>query len=427
MAGTSPARRLRLSWFLARRYLRGGRAGIGRGARLLAFITWIALGGVTVGVTALIVVIGVMTGMQTELRSKILGSTPHFMVRQSGTSLRLEDWRAVADKAATVEGVVSTAPVAFTKVAVLLRENYAEVLNLFGVQLDSEAPPVTSTEDSLRSGRPPLAHEPGELPRLALGGGLATRMGAFAGDTVKVVPLENLKVSPNGDIVREDWIVAGVFSTGMHQYDLQNGYASIDNVRRLLAVEEGAASWLGGRVADPWRADDVADSVRAALGGWPYFVDPWTATNRELFAALRLEKLAMGVIVSLIVLVASFNIVSTLVMVVANRRREIGILKAMGITRRDTLFVFVLQGLWIGVAGTFAGLALGLVLAVLIERYGLIPIPPDIYFVDRLPVLLSGWDVLWIAAVSLLISLLATIYPARQASRLQPVAAIRRE
>ena len=163
-----------------------------------------------------------------------------------------------------------------------------------------------------------------------------------------------------------------------------------------------------------------------ALGGWPYFVEPWTETHRRLFAALRLEKLAMGVIVSIIVLVASFNIVTALVMLVANRRREIGILKAMGLTRRDTLLVFVLQGLWIGVIGTTAGLALGLILAVLIERYGLIPIPPDIYYVDRLPVLISGRDILWITSVSLLISLLATIYPARQASRLEPIAAIRR-
>ena len=426
--GTSLRHRLRLSWLLAHRYLRGGRARSGRRSRFLTFITWIALGGVTVGVTALIVVIGVMTGMQTELRSKILGSNPHFMVRQAGTSLRLEDWRMVAEKTRAVEGVVATAPVAYTKVAVVLREDYAEVLDLFGVQLDSDAPPVTATEDSLRSGRFPLRREPGELPRLVLGGDLAARMGVFVGDTVRIVALENLRVGPNGEIVpiAEDWVVTGVFSTGMYQYDMRNGYASIHNARRLLGVEAGAASWLSGRVEDPWRAAEVADSVRAALGGWPYFVDPWTETNRPLFAALKLEKLAMGVIVSLIVLVASFNIVSTLVMLVANRMREIGILKAMGLTRRDTLLVFVLQGLWIGVAGTFAGLALGLALAVLIERYGLIPIPPDIYLVDRLPVLLSGWDILWITSVSLLISLLATIYPARQASRLEPIAAIRR-
>ena len=429
MEGTLPRHRLRLSWFLARRYLRGGRAHSGRRSRFLTFITRISVGGVTVGVTALIVVIGVMTGMHTELRSGILGSTPHFMVRQSGLSLRLQDWREVAERAGAVDEVVATAPVAYTKVAIVLHEDYAEVLNLFGFALDSDAPPVTDTEDSLRSGRLPLESAPGELPPIVLGSGLATRMGAFTGDTVRVVALENLKVSPNGDIVPavEDWVVAGVFATGMYLYDLENGYTSIANVRRLLGLQEGTASWLWGRVADPWQAAEVADSVRSALGGWPYFVEPWTETHRRFFAALRLEKLAMGVIVSMIVLVASFNIVTTLVMVVANRRREIGILKAMGLGRRDTLVVFVLQGLWIGVVGTTAGLALGLTLAVLIERYGLIPIPPDIYYVDRLPVLISGWDILWITSVSVLIALLATIYPAKTAADLAPVDAIRHE
>ena len=415
----------RLSWFLARRYLLASRGG----GRLLSFITWIALGGVIVGVTALIVVIGVMTGMQNELRAKILGSTPHLLVRQSGSSLRLDDWEGVVEKVGAVEGVVSAAPVAFTRVALVRRRDYAEVLDLFGVDLGSEGPPVTSMEDSLRGGYLSLEKEPGGLTPLVLGSGIAGRMRLFPGDTVRVVAIENTRVSPNGDVIppAEDWVVSGIFSTGMYQYDLTNGYAAMEDVQNLLDLDDGTASWVGGGVEDPWDAPAVADAVREALGGWPYLVDPWMQTNRQLFSALKLEKLAMGVIVSLIVLVAAFNIVSTLVMVVANRTREIGILKAMGLTRRDTLRVFVFQGLWIGVIGTLAGFALGLTLAVLIEHYGLIPIPPDIYFVDRLPVSLSPWDIVWISGVSLLISLLATIYPARQASGLEPVDAIRHE
>ena len=166
-------------------------------------------------------------------------------------------------------------------------------------------------------------------------------------------------------------------------------------------------------VDEPWRAEELADSVGAALGGWPYVVDAWTHTNRQLFAALKLEKLAMAVILTLIVLVAALNIVGTLVMVVVNRTREIGILKAMGLKRRDVQRAFMLQGLWIGLVGTAAGLALGILLAVLIGEYALIPIPPDVYFVDRLPVELSAWDVTWIAGVSLLIAIAATIYPAQ--------------
>ena len=416
----------RLAWFLARRYLLASRGG----GRLLSFITWIALGGVIVGVTALVVVIGVMTGMQNELRAKILGSTPHIMVRQSGSALRLDDWEGVTETVEAVEGVVSAAPVTFTKVIVMRAgQEYLEVLNLFGVYVGAEGPPVTSMEDSLRSGYLSLEKEPGGLTPLVLGSGIAGRMNLFPGDTVRVISYEDMRVSPNGDLVPRAafWVVSGIFSTGMYEYDLQNGYAAMADVQNLLDLDDGTASWVGGRADDPWDARAVADSVRAALGGWPYIVDPWTQTNRQLFSALKLEKLAMGVIVSLIVLVAAFNIVSTLVMVVVNRTREIGILKAMGLTRRDTLRVFVFQGLWVGVIGTLAGLSLGLILAVLIERYGLIPIPPDIYFVDQLPVSLSPWDIVWISGVSFLISLLATIYPARQASGLVPVEAIRHE
>ena len=419
----------RLAWFLARRYLLASRGG----GRLLSFITWIALGGVIVGVTALVVVIGVMTGMQNELRDKILGSTPHFLVLQSGSSLRLDDWEGVVERVGAVEGVVSAAPVTFTKVALVRRDYgedyYAEVLNLFGVDLDAQGPPVTSMEDSLRGGYPSLEKEPGGLTPLVLGSGIAGRMKLFPGDTVRVVSLENMRVSPNGEVLprTEDWVVSGIFSTGMYEYDLHNGYGAMADVQNLLDLDDGTASWVGGRAEDPWDVAVVADSVREALGGWPYSVEPWTQTNRQLFSALKLEKLAMGVIVSLIVLVAAFNIVSTLVMVVVNRTREIGILKAMGLTRRDTLRVFVFQGLWVGVIGTLSGLVLGLTLAVLIERYGLIPIPPDIYFVDRLPVSLSPWDIVWISGVSFLISLLATIYPALQASGLEPVEAIRHE
>ena len=426
-AGAAPMKsQTRLAWFLARRYLLASRGG----GRLLSFITWIALGGVVVGVTALVVVIGVMTGMQNELRAKILGSTPHIMVRQSGSALRLDDREAVTETVRKVDGVVSAAPVTFTRVILKhVGREYFEVLNLFGADLGAEGPPVTAMEDSLRGGYLSLEREPGGLAPIVLGSGIAGRMNLFPGDTVRVISYEDMRVSPNGDLVprTEDWVVSGIFSTGMYEYDLQNGYAAMADVQNLLDLDEGTASWVGGLTEDPWDAAAVADSVRSVLGGWPYIVDPWTRTNRQLFSALKLEKLAMGVIVSLIVLVAAFNIVSTLVMVVVNRTREIGILKAMGLTRRDTLRVFVFQGLWVGAIGTLAGLGLGLTLAFLIERYRLIPIPPDIYFVDRLPVSLSPWDIVWISGVSFLISLLATVYPARQASGLEPVEAIRHE
>ncbi len=414
--------RIGLAWFLARRYLASRRGG-----RLLSFITWIALCGIVVGVTALVVVIGVMTGMQNELREKILGSNPHVIVRQSGASLRIDDWRRVVAEAEAVEGVISASPVALTRVG-LYRSEYAEVIDLYGVDLKGDGVPVTPLEDSLRAEHISLRRSPGGIAPIVLGSGIAERMALVVGDTVTVISLENFQIGPLGELAPRmvEWEVSGTFSTGMYDYDLRNGYATLEDVQDLLDIGEDVAAFVGVRTEDPWNAASVADAVRQALG-WPYFVDPWTHSNRQLFSALKLEKLAMGVILSLIVLVAAFNIVSTLVMVVVNRTREIGILKAMGLTRKETLLAFILQGVWIGVIGTFAGIALGLGLAFLIERYRLIPIPPDIYFVDRLPVDLSPWDIVWIAGVSLLISVAATIYPARRASALESVEAIRHE
>ena len=412
-----------LAWFLARRYLASRKGG-----RLLSFITWIALSGIVVGVTALIVVIGVMTGMTNELREKILGSNPHVMVLESGESLRLRDWRNVVRRAREAPGVVTASPLVLTRVG-LSRSNYSEVLDLYGVDLDGDGPPLNAIHDSLRSGSLSLKKKPGGLPLVVLGSGVAGRMNLFEGDTVLVTALESFDVSPNGDFAARmmEWEVSGVFTTGIYDYDLRNGYAAMSDVQDLLRMDAGTASFVGVRSEDPWKAAEVADSVRQAVGGWPYVVDPWTRTNRQLFSALKLEKLAMGVVLSLIVLVAAFNIVSTLVMVVVDRTREIGILKAMGLTRGDTLLVFLLQGLWIGVIGTLAGIVLGIGISELIERYRLIPIPPDVYLVDRLPVSISPFDLAWITGTSLLISFLATIYPARQAARLQPVEAIRHE
>lgn len=415
--------RTRLGWYIARRYLASKKGG------MLSFITAIALGGVIVGVTALVVVIGVMTGMQDELREKILGSNPHIMVQEAGAAIRLNDWQGVREKILTVPGVESASPVLATKVA-LYRSDYAEVLDLYGVDLSEATTPVTAMEDSLRSGLLPLTPSESGLTPVVLGSGVAQRMNLFRGDTLTVMSLENFSFGPFGDFApaMAQWEVSGIFSTGMYDYDMRNGYASMESVQGLLGVDDPSTTGLiGVRISDPWAAESVAEGVREVLGGWPYFVDPWTVRNQQLFSALKLEKLAMSVILGLIVLVAAFNIVGTLAMVVVNRTREIGILKSMGLNRTDILRAFLFQGLWIGIIGTASGLGLGIVLLVLIEKYQLIPIPPDVYFVDRLPVSISVWDIVAIGTASVLISLLATIYPARQAASLDPVEAIRHE
>jgi lipoprotein-releasing system permease protein len=220
--------------------------------------------------------------------------------------------------------------------------------------------------------------------------------------------------------------VTGTFTTGMYEYDLSNVYARLEDAQELIGMEPQDASGIGVRTAEPGRATELSDQLEERLG-FPYTVQSWIERHRALFSALQLEKIALGVIVFLIVVVAAFNIVSTLVMVVSDRTREIGILKAMGMTRDGILRVFILQGAWIGVTGTLVGTLGGVILAWLQGTYEIIKIPPDVYFVDHLPVSLQWPDVALIVGGSIAVAFLATIYPALQASRLEPVDAIRHD
>ena len=415
----------RLHWFIARRYLASRKKG-----RLLSFITWISLGGITVGVTALIVVIGVMNGMQEEIRGKILGSTPHVMVLQHGSSLRLADWQQVMETVRANEAVEAVAPFVVTKVALLRSDEYAQVADLYGIDLsgDPEAS-VTEMEADLRTGVYDLGPQESGLPPMVLGERLAMRMGIYTGDTVTVMTLENMRSDAFGRPLPSirNLEVTGTFSTGMYEYDANNIYVPIEWAQGILGMaERDEVSGLGVRISDPGAANEVGQELRVELG-FPYYVESWITQNQALFSALELEKLAMGIILFLIVIVAAFNIVSTLVMVVVDRTSEIGILKSMGMTDGGILRVFLYQGLAIGVLGTILGTSLGLFLSWFLDTYQPIRIPPDVYFIERLPVATQPSDLLLIVAGSLLISLLATIYPAFQASRLQPVEAIRHE
>lgn len=415
-----------LHWYIARRYLKAGR---GRG--LLSLITWIALGGVTVGVTALVVVIAVMTGMQEDLRDKILESSPHVIVLQTGSTLRLDGWADVVDSVMTHPEVIGAAPFALSQVSLVRRTesgSYSQPALLYGVSIDTTRIAPTEMERQIIDGTLDLSPPASGLPPLLVGSGLADRMQLFVGDRLVLVALENLRQDVFGGLTPtlREYEVTGTFTTGMYDYDTRNIYTTFDDAAELLGIPEGSAAGIGVRTRNPENAASVAADLGARLG-YPLYIESWMTTNRALFSALRLEKLAMSLILFLIVLVAAFNIVSTLVMVVADRTREIGILKAMGMTRAGILRVFVLQGAWIGIVGTALGTALGVGVSWALGRYEIIKIPPDVYFIDHLPVSLQATDVLVIVGASILVAFLATIYPAIQASRLEPVDAIRHE
>jgi lipoprotein-releasing system permease protein len=397
---------------------------------LLSLITWIALGGVTVGVMALIVVIAVMTGMQEDLRNKILESTPHLYVLENGESLRLHHWPDVMDTILSVDGIVAAAPFALSEVSVIKQSAtglYPQSAQLYGVDIDTTRAAPTEMERMIISGALDLTPPPSGLPPLLMGSILADRMGVFAGDTLIVASFENLVYSLGmPEPTLRPFEVTGTFTTGMYDYDFQNVYTTLAAAQDLLGMDSDVASGIGARVVDPEEAEELSATLRERLG-FSYSVVSWQRQNAALFSALKLEKIAMALILFLIVLVAAFNIVSTLVMVVSDRTREIGILKAMGMTKGGILRVFVLQGAWIGVMGTLVGTLGGVFLSWLIDTYEIIKIPPDVYFVDHLPVELQWPDVLVIVGGSIAVAFLATIYPALQASRLEPVDAIRHE
>lgn len=414
----------RLEWYIARRYLASRRKG-----RFLSLITLIAIGGIFLGVTALITVTAVMTGLQRDLQEKILGTNPHVYVFEEGQGFRLGQWPLLLSRVREVPAVTAADPFVMTQVVIVpTGGEYAQFGTLYGVDLESDGPPMTTIHEQLRAGELTLAPTESGRPGLLVGRRLASRMGLLPGTLVTIVAGENIKKSPLGDImpVTREYEVTGIFTTGMYEYDSQNLYTTLGAAQDLLDLPADVVSGIAVNVKDAWRAGEVGDAISERLG-FPYYTQDWMALNQSLFSALKLEKLAMAVILSLIILVAAFNIISTLIMVVTDKTREIGILKSMGLTDRRVLRLFIMQGLTIGLVGTALGTLGGLGLVWFLDRYKLISLPGDVYLVDSLPLALNPSDLVLIMATSVLIAFAATIYPARQAARLQPVEAIRHD
>ncbi len=404
-------------WYLASRYLSARSS-----SRFMNLITIIAIGGVCVGVMALIVVVGVMSGLQQELRDRILGTNPHIMVLTYGEGLRLDGWEIPLAEVRLDADVKVAEPFVYSEVLIFQDVNYQQGMALRGVTGEA----AERLAGQLVAGSFAFDGTSSGLPGIVLGFRLANRLLVFSGDTVSLVSGHGAELTPAGFIPKfKKFEVVGLFKSGMYEYDNQMGYVSLATAQELLGLGEavtGLALW----VRDPWIADAVAERLEAALA-YPYTLRDWKRMNEGLFSALKLEKMAMTLILLLIVLVAAFNIVSTLIMVVTDKTREIGILRSMGMSAKRILRVFMLQGLAIGVAGTSMGMAGGVLLSWTIDHFGLISLPGDVYLIDRLPITLNPLDLVLIAVASVLISFVATIFPSRQASRLAPVEAIRHE
>jgi lipoprotein-releasing system permease protein len=413
-----------LEFGIAWRYLRSR-----RGSRLLSFISLIAIGGVIVGVSALIVVMGVMEGLQRDLRDKILIGSPDVRVLSAGDQPSIADWRGVARGIRSDESVVAAAPFVLTEGVVNAGHDYREGARIAGIEPDAPGREgVTTIRRHATQGDFTFASSDGQERGVVLGRLLAAKLNAFPGDTITILTIAGAKVNAAlGSIVpmQAQFEVTGIFETGMYEYDNAYLYMALAAAQQVAGLDT-AVSGIEVRLTDRWRASDVAPRLAQRLGPSYRTVD-WQEQNSSLFQALKLEKLGMGVILLLVVLVAAFNIVSNLTMVVTDKTREIGILKAMGMTARSVRRVFLAQGLTIGLLGTTLGLALGLAVSVAVGRYKLIRLDPTVYFIDHLPVATQFGDVAVTLVASVVIAGLATLYPAQQAARLYPIEAIRHE
>ncbi len=414
----------RLDVHIASRYLRSRRS-----SRLVSLITIIATGGVTVGVMALIVVMGVMNGLQNELRDKILVASPHLRVLTFGRGLRLDNWQRVRDSVLTHPDVEAVAPFVLSQGLLTAGADYAEGVYVLGIDPDTGRQAVTPLAEHFVSGDLRFRPEGSETDGgIVIGRRLAERLSAFDGDQVTMIsPVGSKFNSALGAFVPKWWTfeVTGRFETGMYEYD--NAYVLLPRpVAQQFQGLDSAVSGLEVRLHDAWQAPRVGAELEEQLG-YPFRTLDWQEQNQSLFSALQLEKLAMGTILLLIVIVAAFNIVSTLTMLVRDKTREIGILRAMGLPLRDVRRVFVLQGVVIGAVGTALGTGLGLLLARLVDRGRIVELNPSVYFIDHLPVQVDPVDLVIIIVASVTVATLATLYPAWQAALLHPVDAIRYE
>ena len=413
-----------LEWKIAGRYLRSRRS-----SRLVSLITLIATGGVAVGVTALIVVMGVMNGLQNELREKILIASPHLRILTWGNGLRVDNWRDALEVIRAHPEVEAAAPFVITQALVRAGADYTEGIRVLGIDPDTGTVAVTPLPRYFESGDLRFATRLQSVEGgIVLGSRVSDRLLAFEGDSVSVISSAGSKFNAAiGAFIPSYWWfeVTGRFETGMFEYDNTYAVMPLDVAQQFAGLGD-AVSGIDVRVSNPTEAPRIGDELEVLLD-YPYRSVPWQEQNAQLFSALQLEKLGMGLILLLIVVVAAFNIVGTLTMVVTDKTREIGILRAMGFPAKSVRKVFVLQGMIVGLIGTGAGAVAGAVIAQLFDRGRFISLDPAVYFIDHLPIQVQPLDFGLIVVASIIVATLATMYPSRRAADLAPVEAIRHE
>ncbi len=421
-------------FFISLRYLRARRKQV-----FVSIITFISVAGIFLGVAALIIVLAVMNGFETDLRNKILGINSHVLVMEYSGAMR--NHPKVMREVAQVPGVVASTPFIYSQ-AMLKRGGSVTGIVLRGLSTEDALKVIHlgkiregKFEDLVNEKRnlPALKPELAGLPGILVGRELAKNLGVFLHETVHVVSPSGL-ATPMGMVPRmKPFLVVGIFESGFFEYDSTLAFISLKDCQEFLGMGE-TVTGIEIRVDDIYKADRIAKQIEQKLG-FPYWGRNWMEMNKNLFAALKLEKRVMFIILSLIVLVAAFNIISALIMIVMEKNKDIAILKTMGATRTGIMKIFIFQGLIVGAIGTVLGCIAGLIVAFNLEAlsrfvenlFGFKILPGDVYYLSELPSQVNFGDVGIIILGTLLISFLSTIYPSWRASRLDPVEALRYE
>ena len=387
----------------------------------ISVISSISTLGVTVGVMAVIIALAIMTGLQQELRDRIVGANPHVYV---WSRIGIPDYHKEVEKLRRVPHVLGAAPAVLGR-ALISAQNNREAIQIKGIDPALE-PTVTDLKSAMLTGSIDglVSTNADTIPGVLLGKDLAASLGVTLGDSVLITTPEGI-LTPSGRVPYPRRLrVAGTFSLGLYEFDTTMGFVTLETAERLFAKD--SADLIQLRVDDIWAAADIARSLQQQLGE-SYTTQDWSSMNRQLFSALLLEKIAVSLAIGLIVMVAALNIIASLILLVMEKNRDIAILKTMGASARSVTIIFMLQGLLIGLAGTLVGGALGVSVSRILDRYQLIRVPVDVYQISHLPFTVLPRDFVVVVSVAVLVCFFATIYPSRQAARLDPAQALRYE
>lgn len=405
-----------------------------RKSTFISIITFISTAGVTLGVMALIIVLAVMTGFEADLKEKILGTNAHVVVVRNGAPM--EDYRQIMEKLQSMKGVAAATPFIYNQVMLSSGKHVSGVV-LRGIEVQSDKTVTrlnkSMIEGSLDSLEPKDTTNVDRLPGLVVGRELAKHLRLYVGDKINVVsPIGN--ITPLGMMPKmKPFRISGIFNTGMFEYDSTLAYVSIEQAQSFFDLDD-TVTGIQLRVDNVYNTGELAREINRVLGA-EYYARDWMQMNRNILFALKTEKVVMFIILTLIVLVAAFGIASTLFMVVMEKTKDIAILKSMGATGSSIMKIFVLEGLIIGITGTILGVLSGLLVALNLEPIiefiqkitGLNFFSKDIYYLDHFPSLVVPADVMLISVTAVLISFIATLYPAWQAARMLPAEALRYE